>query len=88
MSYMKLKNKTTKKKKIKYIFFTIFIYFIFSYTFYNSFKNSKAISNEAFINFLLNNGNSNFNYEYKIPNIINKTMTDLLKIDFTETVTL
>ena len=88
MSHMKLKTKTTKKKKFKYIILTIFIYFIFSYTFYNSFKNSKAISNEAFINFLLNNGNSNFNYEYKFPNIINKTMTYLLKIDFTEPATL
>ena len=88
MSHMKLKTKNTKKKKIKYLFLTVFIYFIFSYTFYNSFKNSKAISNEAFINFLLNNGNSNFNYEYKFPNIINKTMKYLLKIDFTEPVTL
>ena len=90
MSHMKLKTKTktNKKKKFKYIFLTIFIYFIFSYTFYNSFKNSKIISNETFINFLLNNGNSNFNYEYKFPNIINKTMSYLLKIDFTEPATL
>lgn len=88
MSHMKLKKQSNKKKKFKYLFLTIFIYFIFSYTFYNSFKNSKAISNEAFINFLLNNGNSNFNYEYKFPNIINKTMTYLLKIDFTEPATL
>ena len=83
MTHMKLKKKTSKKRKIKYIFLIIFIYLIFSYTFYNSFKNNKDISNEKFINFLLNNGNSNFTNEYKIPNIINKTMSYLLKIDFT-----
>ena len=88
MSHMKLKNKTTKKKKYKYLFLTIFIYFIFSYTFYNSFKNSDLVSNKTFITFLLNNGNSNFNYEYKFPNIVNKTMSYLLKIDFTKPETL
>ena len=82
MSHMKLKNKTNKKKKIKYVFSIIFIYIIFSYTFYNSFKNNKNISNERFINFLLNNGNSNFTSDYKFPNIINKTMSYILKIDF------
>ena len=60
----------------------MFIYFIFAYTFYNSFKNNKDISNEKFIMFLLNNGNSNFTYEYKIPSIINDTMSYLLDIDF------
>ena len=84
MSHMKLKNKTNKKKKFKYIFLTIFMYFIFLYTFYNSFKNNKIISNENFINFLLNNGNSNFTNDYKFPNIVNKTVSYLLKIDFTE----
>lgn len=83
MSHMKLK-KPTKKKKIKYILLIIFIYFIFSYTFYNSFKNNESISNEQFIEFLLNNGNSNFANDYKFPNLINKTMSYLLKIDFTE----
>jgi len=83
MSQMKLK-KPQKKKKIKYIIIIIFIYFIFSYTFYNSFKNNKKISNEQFIKFLLNNGNSNFTNNYEIPTIINKTMSHFLKIDFTE----
>lgn len=87
MSHMKLKNKP-KKKKIKYLLLTIFIYFIFSYTFYISFKNNKNISNEQFIKFLLNNGNSNFTNEYKFPNIINKTVGYLLKIDFTKPETL
>ena len=87
MAHMKLKS-NNKKKKFKYIFIIIFIYFIFSYTFYNSFKNNKAISNEQFILFLLNNGNSNFTNEYKFPNLINKTMSYLLKIDFTKPETL
>lgn len=87
MSHMKLK-KPTKKKKIKYLFIVIFIYFIFAYTFYNSFKNNDKISNEQFIKFLLNNGNSNFTNDYKFPNIINKTMSYLLKIDFTKPETL
>ena len=83
MAHMKLK-KTTKKTKIKSIFIIIFIYFIFSYTFYNSFKNNKNISNEQFIKFLLNNGNSNFTNDYKFPTIINKTMSYFLKIDITK----
>ena len=87
MAHMKLKKKT-KKKKFKTFFIIAFIYIIFSYTFYNSFKNNKNISNEQFINFLLNNGNSNFIKEYKFPNIINKTMNYFLKIDFTNPETL
>ena len=88
MSHMKLKNKQNKKKNYKYMILIIFIIFIFSYTFYNSFKNNKNLSNEKFINFLLNNGNSNFIYEYKFPIIINKTMSYLLKIDLSEPVSL
>ena len=87
MSHMKLK-KTTKKKKIKYTFLVIFVYLIFAYTFYNSFKNNENISNEQFINFLLNNGNSNFTNDYKFPSIINKTMSYILKIDITKPETL
>lgn len=86
MSHMKLKK--SKKKKYKSLFLIVFIYAIFSYTFYNSFKNNKNISNEQFITFLLNNGNSNFTNEYKLPNIINKTMSYLLKIDFSKPETL
>ena len=89
MPHMKLKNNKQKKsKKLKYTILIILIYFIFSYTFYNSFKNNKNISNEQFITFLLNNGNSNFDKECKFPNIINKTMSHLLKIDFSNPVSL
>ena len=87
MAHMKLK-KISKKTKLKSIFIIIFIYIIFSYTFYNSFKNNDKISNEQFITFLLNNGNSNFINEYKFPIILNKTMTYLLKIDLTKPDTL
>jgi len=87
MAHMKLK-KVKKKTKIKSILIITFIYLIFSYTFYNSFKNNKNISNEQFIMFLLNNGNSNFTNEYRLPNFINKTMSYMLKIDFTKPATL
>ena len=86
MAHMKLKNK--KKKNFKFLIIIIFIYFIFSYTFYNSFKNDKNISNEQFILFLLNNGNANFTNEYKFPNIVNQTMSYILKIDFSKPETL
>lgn len=87
MAHMKLK-KISKKNKLKSISIIVFIYFIFSYTFYNSFKNNEKISNEQFITFLLNNGNSNFTNEYKFPAILNKTMSYFLKIDFTKPDTL
>lgn len=87
MSYMKLKKKS-KKKKYKYYLLIIFIYLIFSYTFYTSLKNNKNISNEQFIKFLLNSGNSSFTTEYKVPTIINNTVNYLLKIDFTKPETL
>ena len=87
MGHMKLK-KIKKKTKIKSILIIAFVYIIFSYTFYNSLKNNKDISNEQFINFLLNNGKANFTYEYKFPTIVNKTIGYLLKIDFTKPYTL
>jgi len=88
MGYMKLKKQGKSKRKYKLIITILFIYVIFSYTFYNSFKNNKDISNEKFITFLLNNGNSNFANEYKFPKIINETMSYLLKIDFSNPVSL
>lgn len=87
MAHMKLK-KPSKKKQAKYLFLILFIYAIFSYTFYNSFKNNKNISNEQFIRFLLNNGNSNFANDYKFPTLINKTVSYFLKIDITKPYTL
>jgi len=87
MSHMKLK-KPKKKKKSKYIILILLAYLIFSYTFYNSFKNNKYITNEKFINFLLNNGNANFTNDYKLPKVINKTISYILKIDITNPETL
>ena len=83
---MKLKNK--KKKSSKFIILLLLSYFIFSYTFYNSFKNNQNIANEEFINFLLNNGNANFTNKYELPKVIHKTMNYLLKIDITKPYTL
>lgn len=80
MNHMKLK-KVKKKNKYKLLVLTIFFYLIFSYTFYNSFKNNKSISNKEFITFLLNNGNANFVNNYKLPKIINNTISYILKID-------
>ena len=87
MSGMKLKRaknnkKILKIKRIKYIVLIVFTYSIFSYTFYNSFKNTAKETNAEFINYLLNNGSSHFYKEYKFPKVINKTLLYLLKIDF------
>ena len=81
MAHMKLK-KISKKKKIKYIFLILIIYLVFAYTFYYSFKNTSDKTNSIFINFLLNNGNANFYNEYKLPKVVNKTISYILKIDF------
>lgn len=87
MDRMKLKG-TKKKKSIKLLFFLVLIYVLFSFTFYYSFKNNKTITNEEFVKFLLNNGNANFNNDYKLTSIVNKTVNYLLSIDITKPVTL
>ena len=87
MSGMKLK-KISNHKKIKFIFLVIVIYLVFAYTFYYSFRNNKQITNEEFIKFLINNGNSNIYSEEKLPKIINKTLKYILKIDITKPTTM
>ena len=87
MKGMKLK-KLSKPKKFKYIFLILIIYLVFAYTFYYSFKNSKISSNEEFIKFLINNGNSKINNDEKLPVIINKSITYLTNVDFTKPATL
>ena len=84
---MKLR-KISKKKKFKFIFLIITIYLVFAYTFYYSFRNNKKVTNEEFINFLLNNGNSSMLEERKFPIFINKTLNYILKIDITKPITL
>lgn len=84
---MKLK-KIPKRKKFKFIFLLIIVYVIFGYTIYYSFRNNSRITNEEFINYILNNGNL-----YKIENrgitkVINKTLGYMLKIDITKPYTL
>ena len=83
MGHMKLK-KIPRRKKFKAIFIIILIYVVFAYTFYYSFKNNRSITNEVFVNYLLNNGNANIHEEYKIPKVINSTLGYILKIDITK----
>lgn len=83
MPRMKLKK---SKFKIKYLFLIIITYFIFSYTFYYSFKGTT--NNKLFINYLLNNGNANYISEYKFPKIINSTMNFIFNIDFSNPISL
>lgn len=87
---MKLKGSKqgNKKKKIKYLLIVMLGYLIFAYTFYNSFQSSRDTTNEEFIKFLLNNGNSFIGDDYKLPKVINGTVSYLLKIDITNPVTL
>ena len=87
MALMKLK-KIPKRKKIKYIFLLFITYLIFGYTIFYSFKNNSKITNEEFINFLLNNGNLYELEDKGLPRIINKTLGYILKIDITKPYTL
>ena len=80
MAHMKLK-KLSPKKKIKFIFLLLLVYLTIAYTFYNSFKNNNISYNKEFISFLLDNGNPTTISDYKIPKILNETITYLLKVD-------
>ena len=89
MPSMKLKGPKNKKtNKLKIFLILVIIYLSLSLTFYYSMKNNKMITNEEFIIFLLNNGNANFTKDYKFTNVINKTVNYILKIDFTNPVSL
>ena len=80
MAHMKLK-KISPKKKLKFILLLLLVYLTIAYTFYNSFKNNNISYNKEFISFLLDNGNPTTISAYKIPKILNKTITYLLKVD-------
>ena len=88
--HMKLKNPHAKRKFVKLrIFFYLFIIYLgFSYTFYYSFRNTKRISNEEFINILVRTGNANILNKYQLPNLVNTTMNLVFHIDFTSPSTL
>ena len=79
---MKLKKPIKKRIKKTFIYIVI-IYLIFSITFYYSLKNSSAINNTEFINFLLKGGNSHLIGDYKLVNIVNKSTKFLFNIDLT-----
>ena len=80
MAHMKLK-KISPKKKLKFILLLLLVYLTIAYTFYNSFKNNNISYNKEFISFLLDNGSPTSISDYKIPKILNKTITYLLKVD-------
>ena len=87
---MKLVSSRKKKKfsKIKLLFYLGFIYLGFAYTFYYSLNYKKTVSNEEFINLLISTGNANILNEYKLTNVINKTMNFIFDADFTKPVSL
>ena len=77
---MKLKN-TVRKGISKTLIYMVFIYVVFSITFYFSLKNSNEINNEKFITFLLKGGNSHLISDYKLINFINSSTNFLFNID-------
>ena len=78
----KMKLKGASKKKIRKSFiYILFVYIVFSITFYYSLKNSNEINNTKFINFLLKGGNSHLIEDYKILDIVNSSTKFLFNID-------
>lgn len=88
MAHKKMNLKAPKKrkltKKIKIGFYLLIIYLTFAYTFYYSLKNNKTVSNEEFINLLVQTGNANILNQYKATSIVNSTMKFILNIDLTK----
>ena len=62
--------------------YIVFIYLVFSITFYYSLKNSNNINNTKFINFLIEGGNSHLLSDYKLIDIVNSSTNYLFNIDF------
>ncbi len=87
MTQMRLK-KISKRKKIKISFLIMLLYITFAYTLYYSFKSTEEVTNEKYINYLLNNGSALNLYDYKLSKVINKTLMYILKIDITKPETL
>lgn len=87
----KMNLKTPKKRKIakfRYFIYLILIYLSFAFAFYTSMQNNNKINNEEFINFLLNGGNLDKFNDFKLANVVNKTMQAVLNIDFTNPISL
>ena len=84
---MGLKRMHLKKKnkfiRLRLLIYVLFIYVGFIYSFYYFMSNKKTISNEEFIRFLVSTGNANISREYKVTDIVNKTMDFVFDIDFT-----
>ena len=71
---MNLKTPKKKKVKVKYFIYMFIIYIVFAYTFYYTMKNNPKITNEEFINFLLNGGSIKTFEEMSIPKVVNSTV--------------
>ncbi len=81
----KLNLKTPKKRKrtkFKYLIYLLIIYFSICFTFYLSMRKNKDNFNKDFIIFLLEGGSIDELDQYKLPNLVNKTVNYFLKIDF------
>jgi len=79
---MKMKLKGTIRRRIRKSFiYVVFIYIVFSITFYYSLRNSSEINNTKFINFLLRGGNSHMIGDYKLVSIVNSSTKFLFNID-------
>lgn len=85
---MNLKTPKKKKVKVKYFIYIFIIYVVFAYTFYYTMKSNPKITNEEFINFLLNGGSIKTFEEMSIPKVVNSTVNFFLNIDFKEPSTL
>lgn len=82
----KMTLKNPKKRKIlrfKYIFYLLIMYLGFAYTFYENMKDNQKINNKEFITFLVQGGNINNLSNFKLTNLVNKTMNLFLNIDLT-----
>ena len=92
MAHKHMNLKSTKKKKkfvkIKLFCLLIIIYGSFSYSFYIHLKHRKKISNEEFINLIVKSGNANILSKYELPNLVNSTVKMLLRIDFTNPISI
>lgn len=80
MGKMRLKGKK-KSFLFRGIFCIIIIYVTFAITFYYSLNNSKRVSNDKFIRFLLSGGNSSMITDYKLTEVVSFSTELLFDID-------
>ena len=86
--HMRLKKSKKKILSFKIVIYIIIIYLFFSVTFYYSLRNTKKISNEEFINFLIRTGNANIFEKHTLPNIVNHTVNFIFSVDFSKPISI